>query len=109
MEKNRIRNPEPRITIPDPQHWFKWLNASLHCSSLISNMMGFLHNVPYQTINSTVANGLMVAECGSTRLSQEQSCGSGSAGIRIDLALLDPDPYWECGSGSGKEAGQINK
>jgi len=20
--------------------------------------------------------------------------------IRIDLAVLDPDPYWECGSGS---------
>ncbi len=24
----------------------------------------------------------------------------GSAWIRIDFALLDPDPYWECGSGS---------
>ncbi len=22
-----------------------------------------------------------------------------SIGTRIDLALLDPDPYWECGSG----------
>jgi hypothetical protein len=59
----------------------------------------------YQTINRTVANGLMVTECGSTHLSQEQSFRPGSAGIPIDLALLDPDPYWVCGSGSGKEAG----
>jgi hypothetical protein len=27
-----------------------------------------------------------------------QCCGSGSAGIRIDLAA--PAPYWECGSRS---------
>ncbi len=34
-------------------------------------------------------------------------CVSGSAGI--DLALLDPYPYWDCGSGSrSKEIDQIN-
>ncbi len=31
----------------------------------------------------------------------------GSAWIRVDCALLDPDPYWECGSGSrSKEINQ---
>jgi hypothetical protein len=31
-------------------------------------------------------------------------CGSGSALICVDLILLDPFPYWGCGSGSrGKE------
>ncbi len=29
-----------------------------------------------------------------------QFCGSRSAWIRIDLTVLDPDPYCECGSGS---------
>ncbi len=27
-------------------------------------------------------------------------CGSGSAWIRIDMAILDPDPCWVCGSRS---------
>jgi hypothetical protein len=31
-------------------------------------------------------------------------------GIHIDLAVLDPDLYWECGSGSkSMEIDQINK
>ncbi len=32
-----------------------------------------------------------------------QCCGSGSGSTwtRIYFAVLDPDPYWECGSGSG--------
>ncbi len=32
-----------------------------------------------------------------------QCCGSGSESTctRIHLAVLDPDPYWECGYGSG--------
>jgi hypothetical protein len=29
-----------------------------------------------------------------------QCCGSESAWVRIHWAVLDPDPYWECGSGS---------
>jgi hypothetical protein len=55
----------------------------------------------YQTINSTVANGLMVTECGSTYLSQEQSFNpdlQGSALIWLSWILIpvrignaDPD------------------
>jgi hypothetical protein len=47
-----------------------------------------------------------------TKRLSNQCSGSGSAWTRIDLALVDPDPSWECGSGSGfrsKEIGQINK
>jgi hypothetical protein len=30
--------------------------------------------------------------------------------IRIDLALLDPDPYWKCESGSrSKKINKVNK
>ncbi len=41
----------------------------------------------------------------------DQSCGSGSAWIRINLALLDPDMdlYWEYGSGFGSRTKLSNK
>ncbi len=29
--------------------------------------------------------------------------------VSIDLAFLDPDPYWECGSVSGNRSMEINK
>jgi hypothetical protein len=37
-----------------------------------------------------------------------QCCGSGSTWIRIDLALLDPDPYpyWDASGSRGKEFDQ---
>jgi hypothetical protein len=36
------------------------------------------------------------------------NCGSGSAWIRVDLALLDPDLFWESGSASrSMEIGKI--
>ncbi len=38
-----------------------------------------------------------------------QCCGSRSAWIRIHLVVLDPDPYWECGSGSGSRSKDINR
>jgi hypothetical protein len=41
-----------------------------------------------------------VADAASYKESSVQCCGSGSALIRIHLAVLDTDLYWECGSGS---------
>jgi hypothetical protein len=35
--------------------------------------------------------------------------GSGSTWVRIHLAILDPDPYWECGSGSGTRSMEIGQ
>jgi hypothetical protein len=38
----------------------------------------------------------------SIKVDREAQCfGSGSVLIRYDFAILDPDPYWECESGSG--------
>jgi len=34
----------------------------------------------------------------------KQCCGSGSMWIRIVMAPLDPDPYWECGPGARSRA-----
>jgi hypothetical protein len=39
----------------------------------------------------------------------KQCCVFGSAWIRIDLAPLDPDPYWESGSGFGLRTKEIDQ
>jgi hypothetical protein len=47
---------------------------------------------------------------GSAAVCSGQCCGSGCAWIRIDLAFLDPDPYWELGSRSrSKKIDQIKQ
>jgi hypothetical protein len=41
--------------------------------------------------------------------SSKLCCRSGFTWIRIHLAVLDPDPYWECGTGSGSRSMKIGQ
>jgi hypothetical protein len=61
-----------------------------------------LGNIPERTsfllpgLKAALAPYLQLAQVFATLLLCYQYFGSGTAWIRIDLALLDPDSYWAC-------------
>ncbi len=90
------------------RHWIRSIGLHLNCWHYISGC-----RVPCSWVGCWCSAGRptttpspLTPSSGRASFPSHQRCGSGFA---LDVALLDPDPYWGCGSGSSGDAMRIRE